>query len=94
MPSVLKVVQAPTVPVAPGTAEAASAHCALLLPCIRVLAAQLQTCARQVESLLTALGTVEAPTAPPVRRSDCSVAAWRRAEDYRLAVCGSGPAAG
>jgi len=30
-----------------------------------VLAAQLQTCARQVESLLTALGTVEAPTAPP-----------------------------
>ena len=62
---VLKVVQAPALPVAPGTAEAASAHCALLLPCIRVLAAQLQTCARQVESLLTALGTVEAPTAPP-----------------------------
>jgi transposase len=61
---VLKLVQAPALPVAPGTAEAASAHCALLLPCIRVLAAQLQTCARQVETLLTALGTVEAPTAP------------------------------
>ena len=29
-----------------------------------MLAAQLQTCARQVETLLTALGTVEAPTAP------------------------------
>jgi transposase len=29
-----------------------------------VLAAQLQTCARQVATLLTALGTVEAPTAP------------------------------
>jgi transposase len=62
---VLKVMQAPALPVAPGTAEAASAHCALLLPCIRVLAAQLQTCACQVESLLTTLGTVEAPTAPP-----------------------------
>jgi transposase len=62
---VLKVVQAPALPVAPGTAEAASAPCALLLPCIRVLAAQLQTCAHHVETLLTALGTVEAPTAHP-----------------------------
>src|SRR4029434_3044729 len=62
---VLTVIQAPALPVAPGAAEAASAHCALLLPCIRVLAAQLQTCARQVESLLTALGTVAPPPPPP-----------------------------
>jgi transposase len=62
---VLKVVQAPALPVAPGTAEAASAHCALLLPCIRVLAAQLQTCAHQVETLLHSLETVEAPTTHP-----------------------------
>jgi transposase len=61
----LKVMQAPALPVAPGTAEAASAHCALLLPCIRVLATQLQTCARQVETVLTALETVEASTASP-----------------------------
>jgi transposase len=62
---VLQVVQAPALPVAPGTAEAASAHCALLLPCIRVLATQLQTCAHQVEALLHTLGTVEAPPACP-----------------------------
>ena len=62
---VLKVVRAPALPVAPGTAEAASAHCALLLPCIRVLAAQLQTCAHQVETLLHSLETVEAPTTHP-----------------------------
>jgi len=62
---VLALIHAPALPVAPGTAEAASAHCALLLPCIRVLAAQLQTCARQIESLLSTLGTVEAPTENP-----------------------------
>jgi transposase len=62
---VLQVVQAPALPVAPGTAEAASAHGALLRPCIRVLAAQLQTCAHQVEALLHTLGTVEAPPACP-----------------------------
>jgi transposase len=67
---VLKVLQAPALPVAPGTAEAASAHCALLLPCIRVLAAQLQTCARQVETLLHTLGTVEAP---PTHPSDVAI---------------------
>jgi transposase len=62
---VLKVVRAPALPVAPGTAAAASAQCALLLPCIRVLAAQLQTCAHQVETLLHSLETVEAPTTHP-----------------------------
>jgi transposase len=62
---VLKVAQAPALPVAPGTAEAASAHCVLLLPCIRVLAAQLQTCAHQVETLLNTMGMVEASTTHP-----------------------------
>ena len=62
--------QAPALPVAPGTAEAASAHCALLLPCIRVLAAQLQACAHQVEALMHTLGAVEEP---PPRPSDVAI---------------------
>ncbi len=33
---VLMILQAPALPVAPGVAEAAQAHCALLVPCLRV----------------------------------------------------------
>jgi hypothetical protein len=39
---VLTCLQAPALPVAPGAAEAAQAHCEFLLPCLRVLAEQLQ----------------------------------------------------
>jgi transposase len=62
---VLEVLRAPAVQVAPGTVEAARAHCALLVPCLRVLAEQLQRCARAVEALLTAWATSGDLTAGP-----------------------------
>src|SRR5499427_6513981 len=49
---VLACLQAPALPVAPGAAEAAQAHCQFLLPCLRVLAEQLQACSQQVSALL------------------------------------------
>src|SRR6266568_2304799 len=49
---VLACLQAPALPVAPGTAEAAQAHCGFLLPCLRVLDEQLQVCSQQVDTLL------------------------------------------
>src|SRR5262250_3867476 len=51
-PEVLACLQAPALPVAPGTAEAAQTHCGFLLPCLRVVAEQLQTCSQQVCTLL------------------------------------------
>src|SRR5499433_3063637 len=51
-PAVLACLQAPALPVAPGTAEAAQAHCGFLLPCLRVLAEQLLACSQQVGTLL------------------------------------------
>jgi transposase len=51
-PAVLACLQAPALPVAPGTAEAAQVHCGFLLPCLRVLAEQLQACRQQVSTLL------------------------------------------
>ena len=62
---VLEIICAPALQVAPGAADAASAHCALLLPCIRVLAEQLKACARQVEAALVALDAAEATPAAP-----------------------------
>jgi Transposase/Transposase IS116/IS110/IS902 family len=52
---VLACLQAPALPVAPGAAEAAQAHCGFLLPCLRVLAEQLQACSQQVSALLRTL---------------------------------------
>jgi hypothetical protein len=52
---VLTCLQAPALPVAPGAAAAAQAHCAFLLPCLRVLAEQLQACSQQVSVLLRTL---------------------------------------
>jgi len=52
---VLTCLQAPALPVAPGAAEAAQAHCGFLLPCLRVLAEQLRTCSQQVSALLRTL---------------------------------------
>lgn len=54
-PAVLACFQAPALPVAPGTAEAAQAHCGFLLPCLRVLAEPLQACSQQVSALLSTL---------------------------------------
>ena len=48
---VLACLQTPALPVAPGAAQAAQAHCAFLLPCLRVLAEQLQACSQQVRAL-------------------------------------------
>jgi transposase len=52
---VLACLQTPALPVAPGAAQAAQAHCAFLLPCLRVLAEQLQACSQQVSALLSTL---------------------------------------
>ena len=52
---VLTCSQAPALPVAPGAAEAAQAHCQFLLPCLRVLAEQMQACSQQVSALLHTL---------------------------------------
>src|SRR6266702_7798780 len=49
---VLACLQAPALPVAPGTADAAQAHCGFLLPCLRVLAEQLLACSQQADTLL------------------------------------------
>ena len=49
---VLACLPAPALPTAPGTAEAAQAHCGFLLPCLRVLAEQLQACSQQADTLL------------------------------------------
>ena len=51
----LRCLQAPALPVAPGATEAAQAHCQFLLPCLRVLAEQLQACSQQVSALLGTL---------------------------------------
>jgi hypothetical protein len=51
-PEVLACLQAPALPSAPGTAEAAQAHCGFLLPCLRVLAEQLQACSQQADTVL------------------------------------------
>jgi transposase len=53
--AVLTCLQAPALPVAPGAAEAAQAHCGFLLPCLRVLAEQLKACSQQVSALLRTL---------------------------------------
>jgi transposase len=52
---VLACLQTRALPVAPGAAEAAQAHCGFLLPCLRVLAEQLQACSHQVSALLRTL---------------------------------------
>jgi hypothetical protein len=52
---VLTCFQAWALPVAPGAAEAAQAPCQFFLPCLRVLAEQLQACRQQVSALLHTL---------------------------------------
>ena len=84
----LACLQAVALPVAPGAAEAAQAHCALLLPCLRVLAEQLQACSQQVSSLLHTLaeqpGDGESPSDVAIVRSlpgvGRKITAWLFAE--------------
>jgi transposase len=70
---VLTCLQTQALPVAPGAAEAAQAHCQLLLPCLRVLAEQLQACSQQVSALLRTLaeerGEGESPSDGAIVRS-------------------------
>src|SRR6266849_1869720 len=62
---VLTCLQASALPVAPGAAEAAQAHGAFLLPCLRVLAEQLRSCAQQAEALLHTLAEAPDETGGP-----------------------------
>jgi transposase len=61
---VLAGLQAPALHVAPGAAEAAQAHCRLLLPCLRVLAEQRRACAQQVSAVLSRLTEEPAEAGP------------------------------
>jgi transposase len=67
-PDVLACLQAPALPVAPGAAEAAQAHCGLLLPCLRALAEQLRLCKQQVDTLLSTLLRPHPRTVSPMSR--------------------------
>jgi transposase len=51
--------------VAPGVQAAAQAHCGFLLPCLRVLAEQLRSCAQQVDALLRTLAQEPAEDGGP-----------------------------
>src|SRR5712691_2985591 len=70
---VLTCLQMQALPVAPGAAEAAQAHCQLFLPCRRVLAEPLQACRQQVSALLRTLaeepGEGESPSDVAMVRS-------------------------
>jgi transposase len=87
-PEVLACLQASALPVAPGTAEAAQAHCGFLLPCLRVLAEQLRACGQQVDALLRTMadepGAGERPSDVAIVRSlpgvGRKITAWLFAE--------------
>lgn len=55
-------------PVAPGTAVAAGAHVALLLPRLRLVHDQQGQCERRLETLLTSLATAAGAADPPEHR--------------------------
>lgn len=54
--AILVELRAPALHVAPGAAEAASGHIALLIPRLRLVHAQRRTCQERLETLLQALG--------------------------------------
>jgi hypothetical protein len=62
----LTCLQVWALPVAPGAADAAQAHCEFLLPCLRGIAEPLQACSQQVSALLSTLAAApsegEAPS--------------------------------
>jgi len=62
--TIREVLQTPTVHVAPGTVEAASAHIALLLPRLRLLHEQRTRVAARIEALLAELGKEDIPGEP------------------------------
>lgn len=55
------VLRQPALVVAPGTGDAASAHIALLLPRLRLIVAERQLCARQIDTLLSTIGAEAEP---------------------------------
>jgi transposase len=60
-------------PVAPGTADAARAHVALLVPRLRLAHEQRLRCGRQIDALLARLGNPETPSGPPGSPSDVRI---------------------
>ena len=63
-----RALTAAPLPVAPGTAAAAGAHVALLLPRLRLVHEQPGQCERHLETLLTSLATAGGPSEPPEHR--------------------------
>lgn len=65
------LLQAPALPVAPGTTEAVSAHVALLVPQLELVTRQYRACLAQLEAALTALaGPADDPPAPAGPNAD------------------------
>jgi len=65
--------QRPALPVAPGVAEAASSHVALLLPRLQLLHEQRHACARQIERLLQQLAERPDPEDPHRQHRDVTI---------------------
>lgn len=71
--AVLAALGTPPLPVAPGTAEAARAHVALLLPRLRLVSDQRVSCGRQIDALLARLGDTGTPPASGGAPSDVRI---------------------
>jgi transposase len=69
------LLQQPALSVAPGVAEAASSHVALLVPRLQLLHAQRQACGQQIERLLQQL--TERPEPEAAHREPCDVTILR-----------------
>src|SRR5262249_35639045 len=77
---VLACLQAPALPGAPGSAEAAQAHGGFLLPCQRVLAEQLQARSQQVSTLLRTMADEPGAGGESLGCGNGAVSAWGRTE--------------
>ncbi|MFQ5948964.1 MAG: IS110 family transposase [Acidimicrobiia bacterium] len=71
--ALLTQLQTPALHVAPGTAEAASVHIALLVPRLRLLRDQRADCARRIEDLLTRLEEDPDVVGQPVKHRDVAI---------------------
>lgn len=65
--------QRPALPVAPGVAEAASSHVALLVPRLQLLHAQRHACGQQIERLLQQLSEGAGSEAPQRQHRDVTI---------------------
>lgn len=69
----LDQLQRPALPAAPGVAEAASSHVAILLPQLQLLHAQRQECAQHIERLLHQLAERPSPADPQRQHRDVTI---------------------